>query len=341
MNEKYFLEQLNNLLMVHSPIGFCNDVEEYVCKEIKNIGFKPEKIHSGGVKVVLNDSKDSTLFTAHLDEIGLMVRYIYPDGTLRVEKVGGLHPEYALLENVTIYTRDGRSYPGTVQKKYSSVHVTEDKVADEKFDYATNLVVVLDSDIKNADDVKALGIDIGSFVALEPRTRIENGYIKSRFIDDKVAAAILLTVMKKVKDKNLKLSKNVLMHFAIYEELGHGLTYVPDGVKDVIGVDIAPTGPFQNSDEHKVSIFCQDSRFPYNYDLTNDLIKCAKENGIDYVTDSFTPHYGSDGDGAVQAGNDVRHAAIGEGCANSHAYERTHMDGIINTYKLILDYITK
>lgn len=341
MNEKYFLEQLNNLLAIHSPIGFTNDVEDYVYNEISNIGFKPEKIHSGGVMAVLNDSKDSTLFTAHLDEIGLMVRYIYPNGTLRVEKVGGLHPEYALLENVTVYTRDNRSYSGTIQKKYSSVHVTEDKIADEKLDYASNLVVVLDEDVKNDLDVKALGIDIGSFVALNPRTEYKNGFIKSRFIDDKVAAAILLTVMKEVHDKSLTLSKNVLMHFAVYEELGHGLTYVPEGVKDVIAVDIAPTGPSQNSDEHKVSIFCQDSRFPYNFNLTNKLIACAKENSIDYVTDSFTPHYGSDGDGAVQAGNDVRHAAIGEGCSNSHAYERTHMEGVINTYNLVLKYITE
>lgn len=341
MNEKYFLEQLNNLLKINSPIGFCNNVENYVIDEIKNIGYTPDKIHSGGVKVNLNGIEDSLLFTAHLDEIGLMVRYINNDGTLRVEKVGGLHPEYALLENVMVYTRDGRKYTGTVQKKYSSVHVTEDKIADEKFDYATNIVVVLDEDVKSKEDVKKLGIDIGSFVALEPRTRIENGYIKSRFIDDKVASAILLTVMKEVHEKNLTLNRNVVMHFAVSEELGHGLTYVPEGVSDVVAIDIAPTGPYQNSDEHKVSIFCQDSRFPYNYDLTNELMNCAIRNKIDYVMDSFTPHYGSDGDGAVTAGNNIRHAAIGEGCANSHAYERTHMDGIINTYNLVLDFITK
>ena len=73
--------------------------------------------------------------------------------------------------------------------------------------------------------------------------------------------------------------------------------------------------------------------------MTAELRETAKAAGIDYVMDVFTPHYGSDGDGSVLAGYDIRHAAIGPGTANSHGYERTHIDGLRNTFDLALAYI--
>ena len=57
--------------------------------------------------------------------------------------------------------------------------------------------------------------------------------------------------------------------------------------------------------------------------------------------DVFTPHYGTDGDVSVTAGYDIRHAAIGPGTANSHGYERTHLDGLRATYELLLAYLTQ
>ena len=116
---------------------------------------------------------------------------------------------------------------------------------------------------------------------------------------------------------------------------------MPDGVKDILAVDIAPTGPEQTSDEKKVSIFAKDSRFPYHYEMTNELRALALERGIDYVMDVFTPHYGTDCDPALLAGYDIRHAAIGFGTANSHGYERTHIDGLRQTYDLLVAYLLK
>ena len=75
--------------------------------------------------------------------------------------------------------------------------------------------------------------------------------------------------------------------------------------------------------------------------MTNELRDCAIEGGVDYVMDVFTPHYGTDGDGSVLAGYDIRHAAIGPGTANSHGYERTHIDGLKNTYELLLHYLLR
>jgi putative aminopeptidase FrvX len=243
------------------------------------------------------------------------------------------------MENVRVYTRNDDVYTGCICRTPNSVHVTEDELRSEIGDFRKNVCVVLDEDVKSADDTRKLGIETGDIIALDPRFVMSNNYIKSRFIDDKACAAILLSVMKSVKDNDIKLSRNILVYFSMYEEIGHGTTYLPDGVKDILALDIAPTGPDQTSDEHKVSIFAKDSRFPYHYEMTSELRKAAIDSNINYVMDIFTPHYGTDCDGALLAGHDVRHAAIGPGTSNSHGYERTHMDGLRNTYELTMAYI--
>ncbi|MBR5343803.1 MAG: M20/M25/M40 family metallo-hydrolase [Oscillospiraceae bacterium] len=178
-------------------------------------------------------------------------------------------------------------------------------------------------------------------IALEPRFRLANGYLKSRFIDDKACVAVLLTAIKALREEKIALPRRVLAYFACFEEIGHGTAWLPEEVEDILAIDIAPTGPEQNSDERKVSIFAKDSRFPYHWGMTNELRQAAIDAGVDYVMDVFTPYYGTDGDGSVLAGHDVRHAAIGPGTANSHGYERTHLDGLRNTYELLLAYLTQ
>ena len=211
----------------------------------------------------------------------------------------------------------------------------------EQGDFRTNVCVVLDRPVKSADDTRALGVETGDYIALDHRFTRSGGYIKSRFIDDKACAAVLLGLMKAVRENSLKLKRRVIAYFACYEEIGHGTAWLPEGVKDILALDIAPTGPDQNSEEHRVSIFAKDSRFPYHSGMTAELRKTAKAAGVDYVMDVFTPHYGSDGDGSVLAGYDIRHAAIGPGTANSHGYEHTHTDGLRNTFDLALAYITE
>ncbi len=339
MNQAYFMGQFEELLAIDSTTGDFRPIQNYVKEQIKEMGYESYETHKGGLLADLGGTGNSLVVTAHLDDIGLMVRFVNPDGTLRVAKVGGLSPEDALGENVRVKTRDNRVYTGTVQKKFASVHVTEDDVAAKPLDYATNMVVVLDEDVHTAEETKALGVDIGCFIALEPRLQVCNGYIKSRFIDDKVCCAVLLAAMKEMKEAGMVPKRNIKAYFGMFEEIGHGTSWVPAETKDILALDIACVGPCQNSDEKKVSIFAMDSRFPYHYEMSNEIIDVAKKCGADYVIDVFTPHYGSDGNTTVLAGHDVRHAAMGQGTSVSHGYERTHIDGVKNLYNLLLSYM--
>lgn len=334
-DEKYCLDMFKQLVDIDSTTGQFEKIQEKICEISRDIGYDYTVTHKGGVIVDLGGEGDPLLVSAHLDDIGLMVRHINSDGTLNVCPVGGLYPFYCVTENVRIETRDGKIYTGSICRIPNSIHVTEEELRTALPDFRTNVCVVLDENVKNAEDVRKLGIDTGDMVALDPRFRVENGYIKSRFVDDKAACAILITVMKQMKDLGFVPSRKIYFYFAMYEEIGHGTVYMPSDVKDYIAVDIAPTGPDQNSDERKVTIFAKDSRYPYHWTLTNEIRDVAIKAGVDYVMDIFTPHYGTDGDASVAAGYDIRHGAIGFGTLNSHGYERTHVEGLRNTFKLL------
>ena len=338
-DEAYCLDAFQRLLAVDSTTGQYIEIENLLCTMLEELGCKYIRTHKGGVIADLGGDDHALCVTAHVDDIGLMVRHINADGTLNVCPVGGLYPFYCVTENVRIHTRDSKIFTGTICRTPNSIHVTEEELRDTAPDFRKNVCVVLDEHVKSAGDVRALGIDTGDMIALEPRFTLANGYLKSRFIDDKACAAVLLTVIKALREQNAPLQRKVYFYFAAYEEIGHGTTWLPEGVEDMIAVDIAPTGPEQNSDERKVSIFAKDSRFPYHWGLTNELRDAATRAGVDYVMDIFTPHYGTDCDGSVLAGYDIRHAAIGPGTANSHGYERTHIDGLKNTYDLLIAYL--
>ena len=340
-NEQYFINAFTNLVKIDSTTGKCDEIEKLTFNMCEELGYKPYKTHKGGLLVEFGGEDNPLVVTAHLDAIGLMVRHVNNDGTLKACPIGGLYPVYSVGENVRVYTRDNEVYTGTICRVPNSPHVSEDELRKEVGDFSKNVCIVLDEDVNNKEDVSNLGIEVGDIIALEPRFEYVNGYLKSRFIDDKAAVAILLNALKTIKEENIKLKRKVYFYFAEYEEIGHGTSWLPEGVKDILAVDIAPVGEEQTSDEKKVSIFVKDSRFPYHYEMTNELRQTAIDNDADYVLDIFTPHYGTDCNTSVIAGHDVRFAAIGFGTRNSHGYERAHIKGLEETYNLLMKYLQR
>ncbi len=341
LNEKRYLKELEKELSIDSVTGQYHEMQDYLEKEVKALGFKATALHKGGLLIEAGGKGNPLLVTAHGDTIGMMVRHINSDGTIKVCKVGGLYAYHTERENVRIHTRDGKVYTGTVQRKNASVHVTEDELDKEVANFDKNSFVVLDEDVKSEGDVRKLGIEIGDYVAMDPRFTVSNGYIKSHFIDDKAQVALLMELLHDIKDGKVVLGRKVYLYVSFYEEIGHGGSMIPADVKDFLAVDIACIGPEQTSDERKVSLFCKDSRFPYNLDMLKELEASAKAGGADYVLDIFTPHYGTDADPALVAGFDIRHGAIGPGVRASHGYERTHMDAVKSTYSLLADYVER
>ena len=338
---EYMVEETKKILAIDSPSGYTAEVADYVMKAYQKLGYEPKLTTKGGVLVALGgkDKKNAVMLEAHIDTLGAMVAQIKSDGRLRVTPIGGMNANNAEAENCRIHTRFGKKvYEGTLQLANASIHVNGDYQKSERtFD---SVEVLLDEKVSSKEDVKALGIENGSFVCMDPRTRItESGYIKSRFLDDKLSTAILLGFAKYVKDEDLKLSRKVYQHITVFEEVGHGgAASIPEGVTEVISVDMGCVGDGLACEETQVSICEKDSHGPYHYDVVTGLIAAAKREELDFAVDVY-PHYGSDADVALTAGYDVRHGLIGAGVYASHGYERSHVDGVKNTFKLLCAYL--
>lgn len=334
-NSEYIIDQFKHLTAIPSPSGYTKKVSEYLINTLENMGYKPSMTRKGNVECVLGGEGHPLLLAAHVDTLGAMVRSIKENGRLKPTTIGGHQWSTADGENCYIFTREGKMYTGVVLNTEPSSHVRDENVDTKE----ANMEILLDENVQNKNDVKALGIDNGDYIAMDPRTTItKSGYIKSRFIDDKLSSAILLGLAKYIKEENVQLTRKLTILFTVYEEVGFGGNFIPADVEDMISVDMGCVGDDLSCDERMVSICAKDSRSPYNYELTSELINICKEKNINYAVDIY-PHYGSDVDTTLMAGYDIRHALIGPGVYASHNYERSHVDGVINTFKLLKEYI--
>ena len=336
----YAAEQTKALLAIDSPTGYTAKAAAWVQEAFAALGYTAVITRKGGVLIDLGgtDAEDALLLEAHADTLGAMVAEVKGNGRLRVTNLGGLRAENTEAENVRVYTRAGKCYEGTLQLCNASVHVNSG-YADAKRNFDTT-EVVLDEDVNSAEDTRNLGIEVGDMVCFDPRTRItENGYIKSRFLDDKLSVGILLGLAKYLKDTGKTPARRVYVHVTVYEEVGHGgAASVPAGVTEAISVDMGCVGDGLQCTERQVSICAKDSGGPYSYEVVGKLIDAAKKEEAAYAVDVY-PHYGSDVEATLGAGCDIRHGLIGAGVYASHGYERSHIDGVHNTLKVLKGYL--
>ena len=336
----FAMDKTVELLAIDSPTGYTREAERFVSEQFAALGFPVTRTVKGGVLVDLGgeDAENALLLEAHADTLGGMVAEIKSSGRLRIRNVGGMNANNAETENCRIVTKADGIYEGTLQLCDASIHVNGDYgTTARKWD---TVEVVLDEPVENADDVKKLGIGVGDFVCFEPRTRVTaSGYIKSRFLDDKLSVGILLGFAKFLADRKLTPKRRVYVHITVYEEVGHGgAASVPQGVTEAISVDMGCVGEGLQCTERQVSICAMDSGGPYSYEVVSGLIAAAKREGADYAVDLY-PHYGSDVEATLSAGHDLRHGLIGAGVYASHGYERSHRDGVCSTLKVLKGYL--
>jgi Cellulase M and related proteins len=339
LNRDYMLRILDMLLQTPSPSGFCTDIMRKVKEETANLGYALELTPKGnGIITIPGDAADRVIgLSAHVDTLGAMVRSINANGTIRFTPIGGYAMQTVEGEYCRIHTRGGRTYEGTVLSTKTSVHVYPD-ARDWKREEA-NMEIRIDEMVKSKEDVEKLGIAVGDFISWDPRTRImPNGWIKSRHLDDKASVAALFGLMEWLKREGRRPPCTLKLILSTYEEVGHGSSYIPPEITELIAVDMGAMGDDLSATETDVSICAKDSTGPYDYNMTTRFIELAKRENIPYAVDIY-PHYGSDASAALQAGSNIRAALIGPGVHASHGMERTHRDAIFHTAALLLAYV--
>lgn len=331
---------LNDVLNIPSPSGYTQNIMEYIKKilETHNVDYKVTNKGAIVATIEGEDKEYQKTLSCHVDTLGAMVKEIKSNSRLALTQVGGYMMHSIEGECCKIHTRDGKVYEGTIQTTKPSVHIHSD--ARELQRIPANYEVVIDEEVFTKEDTQKLGIEVGDFISFDPRVKMtDSGFIKSRHLDDKASVAAVLYIIEYIKLVGIKPKNTINFFFSNYEEVGHGSSAsIPEKTKEFIAIDMGCPGEGQNSTEYDVCICAKDSGGPYDYELTTRLINLAKDNNIGYKVDTY-PNYGSDAGAMIRAGYDAKTALIGAGIFASHGYERTNIKAIIETIKLIIEYI--
>ena len=339
VDEKFIIDCFKDIVAVPSPVGYFTQLNPVLERYAAMFGQTVTYDNRSTAYITLDgeDNSRTVLLGAHADTLGLMVRKIENDGRIRVRALGGINYCNVEGESVTVYTRDGRPYTGMMICQSHSVHAFLDARTLPRNE--DTMLILLDEKVSSKEDVLALGIRNGDFVHIDPYCEFtENGFLKSRFIDDKAAIACTFAMLKYLTENNLKPKYRTILAFPYQEEIGIGGRYVPEEVSEYVAVDIGIIGPDYEGNEYSVSICAKDKNGPYNFDLTSHLVNLAEKAECDYVVDVFL-NYSTDANAALRAGNNIRQAAFGMACSCSHGRERTHISGLTNTTNLMLAYV--
>lgn len=337
---KYVKDLVAEIFSIPSPAGDTSTITQRLRKEFESMNIPVTTTRKGAVMgtIIGENDEEHKLISAHVDTLGAVVKEIKSNGRLRLSAIGGYAWTAYEGENLIIKTMKGEEYTGVLLPDKASIHVHSEEVR-ETLRTEENMEVRIDEDVHTKEDTLKLGIRVGDFIAFDTRTIFtDNGYIKSRYIDDKSCVAVLFGVCKYLKDNNIKPKNTVHFFLSNFEEMGHGVTAIPEKTVEMLALDIGTVGEAHTSDEHCVTICAKDSRTPYDFGFKKKLVELAEEGGVDYRVDVHY-RYGSDASLSILQGVDVNFACIGPGVDATHHYERTHMDAIMNNIKLVIQYI--
>ncbi|MFZ5808367.1 MAG: M42 family metallopeptidase [Chloroflexota bacterium] len=337
----YLLSFLTQLLNIPSPTGFTHSAIQFTEQAFNVFPHLPcQRTRKGALVVTLpgKNSHPKRALTAHIDTLGAMVKEIKPNGRLKLSKIGGFAWNTVEGEGCTIFTQSSERIRGTLLLTKASSHVYGNEVNELKRE-DDNLEVRLDARTTSAEQTRQLGIEVGDFVAFDPRVEVVNGFIRSRHHDDKACVACILAAVKAIYDNNLTPYQETTILISNYEEVGHGAASgFPPDLAELVTVDMAAIGEGQTSDEFHASLCVKDSGGPYHHELSQKLRRLATQYNIPYKVDIY-PYYGSDGEAYWRAGGDVAVALIGPGVDASHSYERTHIEGLTATAQWLVAYL--
>jgi len=341
IDESLLLKFLVDLLKTPSPTGYSEEAIALTERVFRAIpGVKTCRTRKGALLVTLEGEQENAprALAAHVDTLGAMVKKIKSSGRLTLSRIGGYAWNTIEGEGCTIFTREGRRVRGSVLVTTASGHVHGAKTGETKRDDDT-MEVRLDENVSSDEEVKALGIEVGDFIAFDPRVELTNGFVRSRHLDDKAGVACLVEAARTLRAGGLKPVQTTHFFISNFEEVGHGAAVgIPREVVELVVVDMAAVGEGQASDEFHCTLCVKDSSGPYHHGLSNHLRRLGDEHKIPYKVDIY-PYYASDGSAFWQAGGDVAVALIGPGVDASHNYERTHTDALTATTNWIMAYL--
>ena len=254
------------------------------------------------------------LLSAHMDEVGLMVKKIEDDGTLRFSTVGGIDRRVLLGKRVFV---GEKRIPAVVGNKPIHLTTKEDRKSVPKLDQ-----LYLDLGAENREEAEQL-VSLGDVATFDPECmEFGNGMLKAKAIDDRVGCAVLLTLLKE------ELPMDCTFVFSAQEEVGtRGAFGYAFSVKPEVALVVEGTtaSDIPGTPEHMTVcapglgpvIPFMDGGTIYDRGLFELLRRLAEENGIPWQTKHRVAG-GTDGRTIQRSRQGVRVAGVAAAVRNIH-----------------------
>ncbi|MEE4661626.1 MAG: osmoprotectant NAGGN system M42 family peptidase [Halieaceae bacterium] len=335
-------DTLLDLLAIPSPSGFTDEIIRYIARRLSEMDVEFDITRRGTVRARMpgdaGDSEPAQAVVCHVDTIGAMVRSVKPTGRMLVAPIGYWSSRFAEGARVTLFT-EHKAYRGTLLPDVSW-GVSRDAGVGEAPGGWENIELRLDEPVTNPDMVRALGIDVGDFIALDTQAEVlPNGFIVGRNLDNKAGAAAVLETIRHFATEKLTPSRDTYFLFTVTETVGSGAgsAILPE-VSELVTVDFAAEPWAERSPFEHLTIASGDASGPYDWHLTNHLNELATEHNIPFERRVLPAHH-SDAAAALAAGHDVRTAVVAYAADASHSMERTHFGSLDNLAGLLACYM--
>ncbi|WP_295816281.1 M20/M25/M40 family metallo-hydrolase [uncultured Deinococcus sp.] len=216
-------------------------VRDYVLRELDGLADEVRVDALGNViarraarKAKKGETAERVMISAHMDEIGFLVRFIDDHGFVRVQALGGFDTRNLFARNVTIHTRGG-SMPGILSPGGRPVHIAtpeERKQIPEVRDFVIDLGL-------SADEVRRR-VRVGDMVTLDQAARQVGNLVCGKAMDDRASVFMLLEVLRLLRGH--KLRHELIAVFSVQEEVGlRGAGVAAHGVQPTIGIGLDVT----------------------------------------------------------------------------------------------------
>ena len=346
IDEGRLLSLLEGMLLTHSPSGEEAEMEALIEREVSGVADEFRRDDAGNLvaKVEGRGEGPPLVVLAHVDEIGMSVKRVEEDGRIRVEALGGSYP-WKYGEGPVDVLAEGDPIPGVLS--VGCVHVSEETKnvheAKTKKPLGWDMVYVLTA--LTREELTKAGVRAGTRVVVS-RERKRSFRLGERFLcgyalDNKGGCAILCEVLKALKASSRRPPRDVWFVFTTGEELGaagasFALRALPPHL--AMAVDTSPVErEYGVENSERPIVWFKDSYFTYDKRASDALLKLADELGFGAQAASYSSA-GTDSSIAKRYGITGRAVCLGFPTQNTHGFEVSNVEGIVNTARLALEF---
>ncbi len=166
----------------------------------------------GNLVVELGEGELKGIFMAHMDEIGLLITGIRPDGKLTFRKIGGIDDRILYGRHLDVITENGK-LDGVIGAL--PVHLNLER----KFDTVPWSKLVIDIGAESREEAEALGVKVLDYAVFKKHFAVlKDRYVSTRSLDDRFGVVALVEAIKDLVDHDL--DGKWIFAFTVQEEIG-------------------------------------------------------------------------------------------------------------------------